>query len=261
MKEITSVHNAAVQLLRELQKPRARRENGLFVCESAKLVGEAVALRLAQALFIEKGREAEYAPMIGQAESAGCELYVVSTAVMQAVSTAKTPQGVVCTARIPQPPKALAGRRLVALDGVQDPGNLGAILRTCDAAGFSAALGEGCADPFSPKAVRAAMGSMFRVPFGKRPDLAAYLRAQRERGVEVLVSALDGENFFERGPLPTETILVIGSEGRGVSQAVRQTASHVYRLPMRGGAESLNASVAAGVLIYELYRGLIMNEV
>ena len=82
MKEITSVHNAAVQLLRELQKPRARRENGLFVCESAKLVGEAVALRLAQALFIEKGREAEYAPMIGQAESAGCELYVVSTAVM-----------------------------------------------------------------------------------------------------------------------------------------------------------------------------------
>ena len=127
MKEITSVHNAAVQLLRELQKPRARRENGLFVCESAKLVGEAVALRLAQALFIEKGREAEYAPMIKQAEGAGCELYVVSTAVMQAVSTAKTPQGVVCTARIPQPPKALSGRRLVALDGVQDPGNVGTI--------------------------------------------------------------------------------------------------------------------------------------
>ena len=94
MKEITSVHNTAVQLLRELQKPRARRENGLFVCESAKLVGEAVTLRLAQALFIEKGREVEYAPMIEQAESAGCELYVVSTAVMQAVSTAKTPQGV-----------------------------------------------------------------------------------------------------------------------------------------------------------------------
>ena len=103
MKEITSVHNAAVQLL------RARRENGLFVCESAKLVGEAVTLRLAQALFIEKGREAEYAPMIGQAESAGCELHVVSTAVMQAVSTAKTPQGVVCTARIPQPPRLRGG--------------------------------------------------------------------------------------------------------------------------------------------------------
>ena len=88
----------------------------------------------------------------------------------------------VLSAKIPEEKPLLYPQ--VALDGVQDPGNLGAILRTCDAAGFSAALGEGCADPFSPKAVRAAMGSMFRVPFGKRPDLAAYLRAQRERGVE-----------------------------------------------------------------------------
>lgn len=93
MKEITSVHNAAAQLLRELQKPRARREHGLFVCESAKMVGEAVALHLAQTLFVEKGREAEYTQMAAQAESMGCALYVVSQAVMQAASTAKTPQG------------------------------------------------------------------------------------------------------------------------------------------------------------------------
>ena len=111
MKEITSVHNAAAQLLRELQKPRARREHGLFVCESAKMVGEAVALHLAQTLFVEKGREAEYAQMAAQAESMGCALYAVSQAVMQAVSTAKTPQGVVCTAKIPEPPKtAMLGR-------------------------------------------------------------------------------------------------------------------------------------------------------
>ncbi|MFQ7694521.1 MAG: TrmH family RNA methyltransferase, partial [Christensenellales bacterium] len=125
MKEITSVHNAAAQLLRELQKSKARREHGLFVCESAKMVGEAVALHLAQTLFVEKGREAEYAQMAAQAESMGCALYVVSQAVMQAVSTAKTPQGVVCTAKIPEPPKTLTGKRIVALDGVQDPGNVG----------------------------------------------------------------------------------------------------------------------------------------
>lgn len=93
MKEITSVHNAAAQLLRELQKPRARREHGLFVCESAKMVGEAVALHLAQTLFVEKGREAEYAQMAAQAESMGCALYVVSQTVMQAVSTAENAAG------------------------------------------------------------------------------------------------------------------------------------------------------------------------
>ena len=255
MKEITSVHNAAVQLLRELQKPRARRENGLFVCESAKLVGEAVALRLAQALFIEKGREAEYAPMIGQAESAGCELYVVSTAVMQAVSTAKTPQGVVCTARIPQPPKALAGRRLVALDGVQDPGNVGTILRTADAAGFDGAiLGPGCADLYGAKTLRATMGSVFRVPVHVAPSAPQAAQALAALGYAVVASALDGQDFYARAPLPQRVCLLVGNEGAGLTDAAKAAATHCYRLPMRGGAESLNAAIAAAIMMYELMR-------
>ena len=255
MKEITSVHNAAVQLLRELQKPRARRENGLFVCESAKLVGEAVALRLAQAFFIEKGREAEYAPMIEQAESAGCELYVVSTAVMQAVSTAKTPQGVVCTARIPQPPKALAGRRLVALDGVQDPGNVGTIIRTADAAGLDGVLlSNQCADVFSPKVLRATMGSIFRMNLRTTDDLPGELTKLREKGYSILSSQLDGTPFYERQGVAERFALIIGNEGNGVSEQVQQTATHRVRLPMRGGAESLNAAIAAAIMMYELMR-------
>ena len=258
MQYLESTHNERAQQMRALRLGKARRETGLFLVEGVKLCGEALACGLAiDCLFVEKGQEDS--PQVQALARAAGQSYLVHRRVLESVCETKTPQPLVLSAKIPEEKPLLYPQ--VALDGVQDPGNLGAILRTCDAAGFSAVLGEGCADPFSPKAVRAAMGSMFRVPFGKRPDLAAYLRAQRERGVEVLVSALDGENFFERGPLPTETILVIGSEGRGVSQAVRQTASHVYRLPMRGGAESLNASVAAGVLIYELYRGLIMNEV
>ena len=255
MKEITSVHNAAVQLLRELQKPRARRENGLFVCESAKLVGEAVALRLAQALFIEKGREMEYAPMIEQAESAGCELYVVSTAVMQAVSTAKTPQGVVCTARIPKPPKALTGHRLVALDGVQDPGNVGTIIRTADAAGLDGVLlSNQCADVFSPKVLRATMGSIFRMNLRTTDDLPGELTKLREKGYSILSSQLDGTPFYERQGVAERFALIIGNEGNGVSEQVQQTATHRVRLPMRGGAESLNAAIAAAIMMYELMR-------
>ena len=118
MKEITSVHNSVVQLLRALQKPKARKENGVFVAESAKMVREAVELGLCRMLAIESGREEEYAALIEKAEQVGCETLLFSPAVMQAASTAKTPQGILCTVAIPEPPKTLSGRRIVALDGV-----------------------------------------------------------------------------------------------------------------------------------------------
>lgn len=254
MKEITSVHNATAQLLRELQKPRARRENGLFVCESAKMVGEAMTLNLARALFVETGREAEYAPMMARAESAGCEVYVVSRAVMQAVSTAKTPQGVVCTARIPEPPKALSGKRIVALDGVQDPGNVGTILRTADAAGFDGAIfGPGCADLYGAKTLRATMGSVFRVPVMTTENLPETLEGMKREGYAVAATELGGADFYAHCPRG-KAILVIGSEGQGISKPVRDAATHHLALPMRGGAESLNAAVAAGIMIYEMAR-------
>lgn len=254
MKEITSVHNAAVQLLRELQKPKARRENGLFVCESAKLVGEAITLHLCHALFVEKGREEEYARMTRQAEDAGCQLYVVSPAAMQAISTAKTPQGIVCTASIPEPPKTLNGKRIVALDGVQDPGNVGTILRTADAAGFDGAIfGPGCADLYGAKTLRATMGSVFRVPVMAADDLPGTLEAMKREGYAVAATELGGQDFYAHCPRG-KAVLVIGSEGQGVSRPVRDAATHHLALPMRGGAESLNAAVAAGIMIYEMAR-------
>ena len=115
-------------------------------------------------------------------------------------------------------------------------------------------LGPGCADPFSPKGVRATMGSLFRVPLLRVPDLSAFLTERREMGWPILVSALDGEDFYARPRLPERLVLVIGSEGRGVSAEVSACATHRFKLPMVGGAESLNASVAAGVLIYDLFR-------
>ncbi len=147
--------------------------------------------------------------------------------------------------------------RIVALDGVQDPGNLGAVWRTADAAGFQALIaGPGCADPLSPKAQRAAMGSGFRIPFARTDDLPGALAELEGRGYAVVAAALDGAPFYDRPPLGDRFVLVIGSEAHGVSRPVLARATLTLKLPMRGGAQSLNAAVAAGIMMYELCRGL-----
>ncbi|MBP3656158.1 MAG: RNA methyltransferase [Clostridia bacterium] len=254
MKEIASVHNPAVQFLRELQKPRARRESGLFLAESVKMVREAVALGLCRTLVVEAARSGEYAQLIDDVQAQGCEVLLVTPAIMQAISEQKTPQGIACTVQIRPEPQALDGERLIALDGVQDPGNVGTILRTADAAGFDGALlGAGCADLYGPKTLRATMGSVFRVPTMRTDDLAGALEAMKQRGYAIVATELGGEDFYAHCP-HRRCVLVIGSEGRGISQQVRAAATHHLALPMRGGAESLNAAVAAGIMIYEIAR-------
>lgn len=256
MKEITSVHNPQVQALRDLQKARNRRETGLFLAESAKMVREALALSLCRTLVVDGKRREDYGELIAEAESMGCEVLMVTAAIMQAISEAKTPQGVCCTVAIPEEPRALSGRLIVAMDGVQDPGNVGTILRTADAAGFDGALlGAGCADLYGAKTLRATMGSVFRVPVMRTDDLAASLEEMKARGYAVVATELGGADFYTHCPHES-AVLVIGSEGRGVSQAVRDAATHHLALPMRGGAESLNAAVAAGIMIYEMARGM-----
>lgn len=254
MKEITSIHNPAVLALRELQRPRARREQGLFLCESAKMVREALALSLCRTLIVERGRETDYAQEIGQADAQGAQVLLVTAPVMQVLSEAKTPQGIAATVAIRPEPQTLTGSRIVALDGVQDPGNVGTILRTADAAGFDGALlSDACADLYGAKTLRATMGSVFRVPTRRTGDLADELAAMRGAGYAVVATELGGADFYANCP-HERCVLVIGSEGRGVSEAVRAVATHHLALPMRGGAESLNAAVAAGIMIFEMAR-------
>ena len=254
MKEITSVHNPQVQMLRDLQKAKNRRQAGIFLAESVKMVREALELGLCRTLVVDGRRSEEYADMIAAAQKLGCDVLLVTAAIMQAISEQKTPQGVCCTVQSPEEPKALSGRLLVAMDGVQDPGNVGTILRTADAAGFDGALLSGaCADLYSAKTLRATMGSVFRVPVVRTDDLPAALQALRAQGYAIVATELGGEDFYTHCP-HDQAVLIIGSEGRGVSSEVREIATHHLALPMRGGAESLNAAVAAGIMIYEMAR-------
>ena len=147
------------------------------------------------------------------------------------------------------------GKHIVVLDGVQDPGNVGTIIRTADAAGLDGVLlSNQCADVFSPKVLRATMGSIFRMNLRTTDDLPGELTKLREKGYSILSSQLDGTPFYEREKVAEQFALIIGNEGNGVSEQVQQTATHRVRLPMRGGAESLNAAIAAAIMMYELMR-------
>ena len=156
--------------------------------------------------------------------------------------------------RIPAPPElSRLNGLLLVLDGVQDPGNVGTMLRTAEAAGFSGALlSPACADAFAPKTVRATMGSVYRVPVW-RGALAEALCALKERGFTVVSSELGGDDFFAALPeLSAPLALVIGSEGNGVTAPVRELATRRLMLPMGGKVESMNAAVAAAILMYSI---------
>ena len=245
---ITSVKNPLVASLRALKTAKARRETGLFLVEGETMLNEALSSGLVPRALLA---EAE-TPLAARFP----EARLVTRGVLEAVCDTKTPQGMCAAFELP-PPCALtdAPQTLVALDGVQDPGNVGTIWRTADAAGFGGVLlGAGCADPMSPKVLRSAMGSAFRVPFARTESMPETLGQLRAAGYSILCSDLHGEDFYERSPVNSKFVLVIGSEAHGISQATREQATHLVKLPMRGGAESLNAAVAAGIMMYELMR-------
>ena len=248
MEHITSLKNAKVTTWKSLKDRKGRKETGCFLVEGRKMLEEAIASAFpVEAILVDDARLAEFHLPENVA------VFTMPGHVLAAVCDTKTPQGIAAVVRITE--VELKGKRLVAMDGVQDPGNVGTIIRTADAAGFEGIILSGqCADVFSPKVLRATMGSIFRMGIRVTDDLAGVLQSMVEEGASVLSSQLDGEPFYQRSPLNERFVLVIGSEGNGVSQAVRDAATHHLALPMRGGAESLNAAVAAGIMIYEMAR-------
>lgn len=201
--------------------------------------------------LIDAQKREKFASLAAWLAGKGAEVYFAPERLIGAVSDTKTPQGAVAVFSLPVFPEA-PGEKILALDAVQDPGNVGTIWRTADAAGFSALyLGEGSADPYSPKVQRSAMGSAFRVPV-KMGGLAGMLAALKKEGYQVVAGALDGVDFAARPALGRRLVIVIGNEARGVSPEALALADVKLRLPMRGGAESLNAAVAAGILMYAL---------
>lgn len=246
MEHITSLKNPKVAAWKALKDRKGRRESGCFLVEGRKMVEEALASAFdVETVLVQEGMELP--------DGLTMPVYELPAHVLAAVCDTKTPQGIAAVVRMKE--QSALGKHIVVLDGVQDPGNVGTIIRTADAAGLDGVLlSNQCADVFSPKVLRATMGSIFRMNLRTTDDLPGELRKLREKGYSILSSQLDGTPFYERQDVAERFALVIGNEGNGVSEQVQQTATHRVRLPMRGGAESLNAAIAAAIMMYELMR-------
>lgn len=236
-----------LQLVRALADKRGRTEHGLFVAEGAKLIGELRTSRLRiRRLFALEG-------VFDDAEA-------VTPREMERLSLLKTPSNSLALVEIPRyrlDPAQLAGRLTLALDEVQNPGNVGTIIRLADWFGISDILcSEGTADCFSPKVVQATMGAILRVRV-HCTDLAAALAAAGARGLPVCGTFLEGENLYD-AELPAAGIVVLGNEGRGISPAVEQAVQRKLFIPPwppeRHGSESLNVAMATGIVCAEFRR-------
>jgi len=252
---ITSLQNPQVKIWRSLNKSRAARvEHGLFLAEGEHMAGEAVKEHKARALLMDRRAREKYSALADSAQ--GVSVYVLSEHVMAALCDAKTPQGIIAVCGYPRDGDVPLGARfLLALDGVQDPGNVGTLIRTMDAAGFQGLLmDEKTADPYGPKALRASMGGVFRVPALRCPSLAERLEGLKAAGFDVVAGDLHGEDFYDRRRANEKICIVIGNEGQGISPPVLRTATLHLRLPIPGGAESLNAAVAGSIMMYDFLR-------
>ena len=252
MERITSRHNPLITRLRRLgAEKKARRAEGVLLCEGEKLVGEA--LRWGAELELLVVAEGTAPP---PALPGGVRLVEVPGELLKAVSTVDTPQGMLALCRTPDtaPPAELPPGRYLVLDGVQDPGNVGTIWRTADALGAEGLfLLPGCAEPFSPKTVRSTMGACFRLPVWE-VELDGLSALLERAGLPLYATALREDTEDIRAVSLDRAAVVIGSEGRGVSPAVLAACGRTLKIPMRDRCESLNAAVAAAVVLWEGWR-------
>ena len=242
---ITSRKNPLLQQVKKLLSSRSEREaQGLFVADGTKLLQEAVKYWPGlEMVILSDGVEAEVPGHIRKIRVPGD--------VMESISPMKSPQGALFVCRLPQQTAFEPEKGMLLLDGIQDPGNLGTILRTADALNVKVALLEGCADPYSHKVVRASMGAVFRVPVVKTAWEEASV-ACKEKGIAVAVTALSNRAKDLRSAPVGEMAVVIGSEGQGVRQEILQNADAELIIPMNSHCESLNAAVAATIVMWQM---------
>ncbi len=256
--ELTSRENPLVKELHKLLcDTKARRKSRRFVIEGARLCEDAArsGVTVLVALATASAKE-RYAAQWQAVEAVSAVSYEIAPAISAYLSETQAPQGVFCLCEMREGAafSVSSDEVYLALEDVQDPGNLGTILRTAEAFGVSGILlSKGCCDLYNPKVLRASMGGVFRLPLTVCEDFVATLREWGQT-LPVLASVVDADALPVTAAPKGGAVAVIGNEGNGMSEAAIAACTHRVTIPMAGRAESLNASMAAGILLWELCR-------
>ena len=248
MKEIVSTKNEYIKSLRALKQHKNRVREGKFLVEGVKNVQEALQHAKVEAVLATNESNA----VVAKAQGLQVDTILVSETVMQAVCDVKTPQEAVAV--VLKEDRALHDHGIVVLlEDVADPGNVGTIIRTASAVGAAGVVLAGdCADYTSPKVVRSSMGSIFQVPICMVALAAEAILPLKEKGYTIVAGHLRGQSGMPKQP---DVCLVIGNEARGIREETEALCDYLVKINMYGEAESLNAGVAAGILLYRIKEG------
>lgn len=257
---ISSSSNARIrQVLQWQTKAKERRKADIFLIEGIKLFEEAPEQDIREIYVTEGAQERIKAQRELWEKLQRLQYELVTEDILQKISDTQTPQGILCVVKRPvysleqmlEPPNPL----LMLLEDIQDPGNLGTIVRTGEGAGITGVImSRQTVDIYNPKTIRATMGSIFRIPFCYVEDLKEVVELFRGRGIHTYAAHLEGREYYDSFSFREGTAFLIGNEGNGLRRETAEAAEHYIKIPMEGKVESLNAAIASALLMYEVHR-------
>lgn len=261
---ITSTSNQKVKQIVQWQtKAKARRQDGIFLAEGPKMYEEAppelvLEVYLTEAM-LQRMRERSDTAYIYEERLQQTGYELVSEEVLARMSDTQTPQGILTVLKRPtyclEQLLPCVNPLLIILEDLQDPGNLGTILRTGEGAGITGVImSSGTVDIYNPKTIRSTMGSIYRVPFVYSENLEETIKILQEKSIRIYAAHLQGQACYSSFSFIGGTAFLIGNEGNGLRTETAQMADHYLKIPMEGQVESLNAAIAASLLLYEAHR-------
>lgn len=258
---IESSGNAQIKKIQKLIKnARFRRQERLFVVEGWKMTEEALVRKLVKNLYVSTRVEQSVLDRLDEVK-ADVPMEMIEGKLFDSLSDTVTPQGVLAIVQMPVYERTMLiaeeNAKLLCLEDIQDPGNLGTMLRTAEGAGMNGVImSKGCVDLFNPKVVRSTMGALFRVPYVICDDMTTEVELLKTEGFSMYAAHLQGQHDYTEESYDGRVGILIGNEANGLSDKVSELADKKVKIPMEGELESLNAAVSAALFMYEIHRNL-----